>query len=242
MFGKLRQWPAILLLVIELPALNRTTMKATNVALTLLKLAALRFRRHPGSLVDFAFSFKALAPIQIPSELLRFANIVAKLKPRSILEIGTARGCTLCVLSRLAQFDAVIVSVDLPGGRFGGVYGPVSKLLYLCCGKYFQAMHLIHGDSHCPQTLQRVKECWPDFDLIFIDGDHTYEGVKQDFENYSPMLSKGGIIAFQDIAEHPAESGCNVSRFWNEIKGQYRHDEIIADPSQGWAGIGILHP
>ena len=37
------------------------------------------------------------------------------------------------------------------------------------------------------------------FDLIFIDADHTYEGVKSDFNNYLPMLSEGGVLGFHDV-------------------------------------------
>jgi predicted O-methyltransferase YrrM len=36
-------------------------------------------------------------------------------------------------------------------------------------------------------------------DFLFIDADHSYEGVKKDFEMYSPLVRKGGIIAFHDI-------------------------------------------
>jgi predicted O-methyltransferase YrrM len=40
-------------------------------------------------------------------------------------------------------------------------------------------------------------------DFLFIDGDHTYKGVKEDFEMYSPLVRKGGVIAFHDITKHP---------------------------------------
>jgi hypothetical protein len=49
------------------------------------------------------------------------------------------------------------------------------------------------------------------------------------------------VIALHDIVGHPPETGCEVSRFWNEIKHKYRHQEIIADQHQGWAGIGIIY-
>lgn len=78
-------------------------------------------------------------------------------------------------------------------------------------------------------------------DFLFIDGDHTYDGVRADFEMYSPFVSDGGIVAFHDIADHPPDAGCEVSRYWKEIKQQYRHKEIIEDPRQGWAGLGVLY-
>jgi predicted O-methyltransferase YrrM len=78
-------------------------------------------------------------------------------------------------------------------------------------------------------------------DFLFIDGDHTYEGVKKDFEMYSPLVRKGGLIAFHDICKHPPQLNCTVDKFWNEIKGSYDFEEIIDNPSQNWAGIGVLH-
>jgi predicted O-methyltransferase YrrM len=77
-------------------------------------------------------------------------------------------------------------------------------------------------------------------DFLFIDGDHTYKGVKRDFEMYSPLVKEGSIIAFHDIAVHPPETGCEVSKFWNEIKEMYDYVEIIKDQDQGRVGIGVL--
>ena len=78
-------------------------------------------------------------------------------------------------------------------------------------------------------------------DFLFIDGDHTYQGVKQDFQMYSPLVKKGGIVAVHDIVTHDPASGCEVDRFWNEIKPTYQHIEIIEKQDQKWAGIGVLY-
>jgi len=100
----------------------------------------------------------------------------------------------------------------------------------------------VRGDSHSPGTLERVREILggQELDFLFIDADHTYEGVKRDFEMYSPLVRRGGVVAFHDIVPHPPETRCEVSRFWDEVKARYRHLEIVRDWSQGWAGIGVL--
>ena len=77
-------------------------------------------------------------------------------------------------------------------------------------------------------------------DFLFIDGDHTYDGVKQDFEMYAPLVRPGGIVGFHDIAHHRPEANCQVDEFWSEIKENYEHKEFLADPDQRWAGIGVL--
>ena len=82
-------------------------------------------------------------------------------------------------------------------------------------------------------------------DFLFIDADHSYEGVKKDFEIYSPLVRKGGIIAFHDIipdyyAKRGIKPSSGVYKFWNEIKGKYEHLEIIKDRNQDGFGIGVL--
>ena len=49
------------------------------------------------------------------------------------------------------------------------------------------------------------------------------------------------MIAFHDIVKHPPETGCKVSRYWNEIKNGYEHFKIIKDWKQNWVGIGVLY-
>ncbi len=77
-------------------------------------------------------------------------------------------------------------------------------------------------------------------DFLFIDGDHTYDGVKKDFNLYKQLVKKGGIIALHDIANHPKESNCRVDKFWNEIKEKYKYKEFIENKNQKWAGIGVI--
>lgn len=62
-----------------------------------------------------------------------------------------------------------------------------------------------------------------------------------DFQMYSPLVRKGGLIALHDICKHPPETGCEVNKFWNEIKHAYLHQEIISSQNQKWAGIGVLY-
>jgi hypothetical protein len=75
---------------------------------------------------------------------------------------------------------------------------------------------------------------------MFIDGDHTYEGVKQDFQVFSPLVKKNGLIAFHDILPVQGHSSCGVHRLWAEISSDNDSREFIGDADQEWAGIGLL--
>jgi len=149
-------------------------------------------------------------------------------------------GETLFLFTRVASKDATIISIDLPGGRWSYPRWMMPLLKSLKMEQ--QEIHLIRADFHNPETLNKVKNILGNkmIDFLFIDGDHSYEGVKMDFEMYSPLVRKGGIIAFHDIVEFPPGTGCEVNRFWNEIKRKYRHLEIVKDYGQKWAGIGVL--
>jgi predicted O-methyltransferase YrrM len=163
-------------------------------------------------------------------------------KPACIMEIGTHRGGTLFVFARSAAPQACLISVDLPGGEFGGGYPDWKTSLYRKFALPQQELHLVRADSHAVTTVEQVRQILQGrrLDFLFIDGDHTYEGVKRDFELYSPLVRPGGLIAFHDIAEHPPESDCHVHRFWREISADYVCQEFLTSPTQGWAGIGLL--
>lgn len=95
-------------------------------------------------------------------------------------------------------------------------------------------VEFIHANSH--------DLTWDDIpfdtvDYCFIDGDHSYNGVKLDFEMVKDHCR---YIAFHDIA--CTLRGIDVKRFWDEIKGDYPHWEFHnTDPNlKEPVGIGVI--
>ncbi|PYU84138.1 MAG: methyltransferase [Acidobacteria bacterium] len=222
------------------------TVRAPGEAVSLLRCArgirSLNVNASPRTLADFCFHYP-IRPQQVPEELIHLFEIVSALQVKNALEIGTWSGGTLFMTCRVADQDATVISVDLPGGRFGGGYVWPRKFVYSKFTKNNQALHLLRRDSHDPNTRGLVRSLLRDkpLDFLFVDGDHTYSGVRADFELYAPLVRGGGIVGFHDIVKHAPQMECEVDRFWNEIKPRYRHVEIIKDPLQGWAGIGLLY-
>ncbi|MHA2339428.1 MAG: class I SAM-dependent methyltransferase [Candidatus Hodarchaeales archaeon] len=179
---------------------------------------------------------------QKKAEIIDFIKLYSKSSPKIILEIGTYDGGTLFFLSRFARPDAILITVDLPLVRDGAGYSPAKIPFYKSFTSYNQKIHFIRENSQSPKTVKKIEKILKNrkIDVLFIDGDHSYEGVKKDFEIFSKYVKKGGIIAFHDIVEHPAELKCEVDRFWNEIKKEYEFKEFISDKGENWAGIGIL--
>ena len=196
---------------------------------------------HPQEIVAQCFSYSDafLQPVQVPEEITSLFEDVKKLNPKRVLEIGTCKGGTLYLWTRAAQPDATIVSVDLRSGKVSGSYSRLRTPIYRRFARRQQRLHLVRADSHQMDTLERVKQLFggSEIDFLFIDGDHTYEGVKRDWEMYSTLVRKGGIIAFHDVAGNYGET--QVKRCWDEIKDNFRHREYMVHP-EGLYGIGVI--
>lgn len=222
-----------------------------NPALRLLRYGRARFgltdlNRRTEALVDrpkeliretFSFAEAFLAPIQVEEELVKLVEEVRALQPRRVLEIGTSMGGTLYLWTRLAAKDAVLVSVDLPGGKFGGGYSPLRTPLYERFARPEQKLHLLRANSHDPEVKKQVEQLCGAIDFLFIDGDHTYEGVKQDWEMYGPMVRPGGLIAFHDIAGNYDDT--QVKQLWDEIKPGRDYAEYCYH-ERHFYGIGVI--
>lgn len=187
----------------------------------------------------FEFSKSYIRPIQEKGELLILLEDVIKLNPLTVLEIGTSLGGTLYLWTRFARNDATIVSVDLRGGAFGGGYSRARGYLYRRFARERQKLHLVRANSHDRSTCAQVQRLVEgrQIDFLFLDGDHTYEGIKMDWEIYSPLVRPGGLIAFHDVAGNYEST--EVKRLWDSIKGNYEHREYIVR-DDGHYGIGVL--
>lgn len=85
---------------------------------------------------------------------------------------------------------------------------------------------LIQGDSTSKGIINLINDLIIEpIDLLFIDGDHSYEGVKQDFMNYTKYVKSGGFILIDDYHE----------KYWPGIK-KFVDNDINTDEFQrvGW--------
>jgi predicted O-methyltransferase YrrM len=188
--------------------------------------------------------------IQVYEELVHLGHFLNSLKPHNILEVG-ARGGTFLLFSKLST--GTKIAVDLDSEFKDNIY--LSML-----GEDF---YFLNENSQSIETFEKIKGICPQFDFIFIDGDHSYEGVKRDFELYKELLSPRGYIAFHDIdpdhafrniySSDESKTG-KVRRFWEELDFGTKV-EIICQKSNGkgyvpydssikehFGGIGIWRP
>ncbi len=197
-----------------------------------------------GQFGEFLLARRAIrkfGAVQRTRELMELIHLVREQSPGVILEIGTKAGGTLYCWARVSSCDALLISVDLPDGEFGGGYSELEAPRFKNFLRENQRLSCLRMDSHSGAARESVVELLEgkSIDFLFIDGDHRYEGVRADFENFSPLVRPGGLIAFHDTRANPGMPAAQVHRFWEEIKNQSRHLELIDRSSEAQFGMGI---
>ncbi len=203
------------------------------------KIKMIQKQTTPAELVDIALGCPAIQPQQHSSEFVELAKLVKEQKCKYLLEIGTYRGGTLFVFSQLAENNATVISIDYSTTFLGIFYRAGQWPFFRKLIRKGQSLFLLRKDSHKPETLTSIEHALQGhkLDFLFIDGDHAYQGVRKDFEMYSPLVRSGGLIAFHDIAQ---SGGLEVYKLWDEVKVSYTYKEFIHQTGKDAMGIGVL--
>jgi predicted O-methyltransferase YrrM len=124
-------------------------------------------------------------------------RLARSLGPATIVEIGRYKGGSTLLLAAAMDPGATLYSYDLHTKQTSQYdYGELDEETRAALERYGLAdrVHIRVGDSKTvePPTL--------DCDLVFVDGDHTYTGVRGDYENWRRAVRPGGHLLFHDAA------------------------------------------
>lgn len=173
-------------------------------------------------------------------EIAALAQIMKAHGCRSYLEIGARYGDSFHYLASGGLSGGFALAVDMPGAAWGNSDSAdyLSRAVGALGMRRGLRAQVIFGDSRAQETIDECERLGP-FDAVFIDGDHSPDGVMADWQNYGPMARK--LVAFHDIvadARSPHGRKFGVGKLWRSLKESYSHVEIIGRGSP--MGIGVV--
>lgn len=173
-----------------------------------------------------------LGAMQNKVELTEFLNFVRVIRPKIVVEIGTAHGGSLYGLAQVSDRTALVISVDLPGGPNGGGQSFFDREMFASFVSVDQRIRFVPANSLSSLTRRTVERILDGqkIDLLFIDGDHSYGTVRSDFQLYGELVSVDGFIAVHDISLFPERWGMGneVGVFWRELASTFPTRMIVA--------------
>jgi hypothetical protein len=162
-------------------------------------------------------------------------DLVAALRPAVLVELGTQRGASYFCFCQSVLDHALSTrcfAVDTWRGDEHtqsydeGIYEDVRSYNEAHYAGFSSLYRMYFDEALAHFTDESIE-------LLHIDGYHTYEAVRHDFESWYPKLKPGGIALFHDVAARLHDFG--AWRFWNEIAS--RHQTFLFN--HGF-GLGVL--
>lgn len=133
--------------------------------------------------------------------LYHYANKTAQIGTGTIVEIGAYRGASTTALA-MGVRDAGcghIHSIDPHKdfhGVLGGFFSPEDHILFESTLKKYDVIEWV--THYCTDSASVAKDWVLKIDLLWIDGDHSYEGVATDLKLWLPFVADGGIVVLDD--------------------------------------------
>lgn len=159
--------------------------------------------------------------------------LIREEKPRLFVELGTHYGLSYFVACQTIQelsLDTLAVAIDhWQGDQHASFYDDsVYESVKLLNQQYESFSKLLKTSFMDGRSMIHDE-----IDLLHIDGLHTYEAVKEDFESWLPKMSANGIVLLHDI--HVRREDFGVFKLWAEIQKNYKTLEFT-----GSHGLGVV--
>ena len=166
-------------------------------------------------------------------------DLIRNIKPKRVVELGTHYGVSflaMCQATKDSSLDIELNAVDTWEGDLHAQKGYDKK------NEVFDRLNKEIDDNYKNLNIKLHRTLFDDavenfedksVDILHIDGFHTYEAVKHDFDSWVGKISDEGIILCHDIHERKKDFG--VYKLWKELKKEYGSIEFYH-----WHGLGVL--
>lgn len=199
-------------------------------------------------MIDFQLSPNMLMmPRKLPHSAwlghIPFASwLVETVRPKSIVELGTHNGASFlafCQAVETQHVSARVFAVDTwEGDEHAGFYG---NEIYAELRDY-QQRHYAGISEMMRMRFDQALEYFAEgsVDILHVDGLHTYEAVREDFETWRSKLSRRAVVLFHDSSVR--ERGFGVWQYWSEICSQFPSFEFTHTHGLGVLLVGEEQP
>jgi len=164
-------------------------------------------------------------PAQRLCELARLWEALEELRPRTVVEIGSLRGGWLYAMGPTCAERAFLMGIDT-------AQNPARRRVEHELTREGHRVRWLIADSHSEETvltLRGVLEGRP-VDVLHIDGDHSREGVLRDWEVYSPLVRRGGLVLLHDAANPTEEVPSALAELQAHRNPRVEQWELVVDP------------
>jgi hypothetical protein len=164
---------------------------------------------------------------QVPEEYVEYLWFLKNNKFKNYLNVGIGKGGSFLVETFIQENLESSTAVDNSSYWQQDQKESIIEKIEWLKNNTTTSIEFHNADSN-----EWLINCDKKFDIIFIDGDHSYEGVKADYSNSLPLLEDNGYMIFHDIAS----VGCpGVVKLWQDIK----HPDCLEFVYKTTCGIGI---
>lgn len=175
--------------------------------------------------------------------LIHYA-LIRNTRPNNILCVGSRMGfipaslALACKENNVGHVDFVDAAYDkhMPSKHWGGIgfwkkQNPKKHFNHIGVSDYITTFVMTTAEYAKKNANKRYQ-------YIYIDGDHSYDGVALDYSLFWPKLDKHGFMVFHDVIArgHIDDGNFGVWKFWNSLKN--RHTVVLPFPKD--SGLGII--
>jgi hypothetical protein len=165
-------------------------------------------------------------------------DLVRNLRPARLVELGVCLGTSFfafCQAVKDGGLDTDLVAVDTwEGDEHTGFYGP-DFLRRFDDARRASFARLRVRQIKRPFDEARTEVPAGSVDILHLDGCHTYDSARHDYDTWSDSVRPGGVILFHDIAVRDPGRGFGVYRLWEELKADFPTAEFAHS-----FGLGVL--